>query len=164
VLGNSITLRNWQPQPVDATVVATNRTWIWCTPTVICATQPVDTVLPVEYSTRWTSSGVWAIDWCSQQGYDQIWLLGMEGVLLDLMERRTVIPDHVRCRGLSQHWRDDWRELMRINPAVLQQIRPVITRNQHEAFESWSGWHMDLVADTEPQIVMPAKVTADPVE
>ena len=165
VLGNSITLRNWLPQPGAATIIATNLTWAVMDPDVICCTQrSLDMPdRPIYHTTEWTSSGVWAMAWAYQQGYDQIWLLSMEGTLVDQMQRRTVLPGRSGGKAMSQHWTQDLRWLMHTQPQIFSRLRPIVTAQNMRDFQAWSGWQRQEISDHAEQMHLD-EMTADPVE
>jgi hypothetical protein len=166
VVGNSITLRTWQQRPTQATVIATNRSWAWVDADVICATQPIlpDQDCAIHTTTAWTSSGVWGTSWAVSQGFDEIWLLAMEGMLVDQMVKRSVISSDLSGnRGTSQHWTQDWRYFLLTQPRALNLLRPVITRQQHRDFADWSGWQQHDVQEHAPQLHID-QVVADTLE
>ena len=166
VLGNSITLRNWQPRRVTADIIGTNLSWDEILPDVICCTQRslLMPAVPIYHSTAWTSSGVWATAWACEQAYDEIWLVAMEGTLADQMQRRSVVRDLNGGRTASQHWLEDWSWFSLQYPGSWPRLRPVITRDQHRAFESWTGWTVKHVSEHEPPRVITSKVVADSLE
>lgn len=143
IVGNGGTLAQWAGPMPHCDIIATNQTWSWHTPQLIITTRPeARTHIPIELLDRvkhcdhWASSGAAALEWASQQHYEEIICLGFDTAIQDITATRCYDYSGTRHNYV---WREQYREVILIYPSLLKKINPGITREQQQRIYTSTG-------------------------
>jgi hypothetical protein len=150
IVGNGISLDNWchpAEKPANTDIIATGASWPWLPPDWIVTRYPqIPHTLPQALHSRvildetQESSGAWATLWALDQGYEEIWLLGLDSATnLDYTSGRTYTHDWMPHNSQPKRWHRDFQRVWYYRDAIFK-LRPLITRTQREIFENTLGF------------------------